>query len=135
MGSRKRLPMYTQTTDQSLTFVLEGTEQALALRAKIRIEVEDITSVEWKEKFYDWPKMLVRMPGSYLPSWIMAGSYWTDDGWDFVFAKKPKGLIKPMLFDVLVITTSKNRYKRVIIRMKKKQAKEIESWFKRVRKN
>jgi hypothetical protein len=71
------------------------------------------------------------MPGSYLPAWIMAGSYWSEEGWDFVLAKKPKGLMQPVLFDVLVVETKKDRYKRVIIRMKEEKSKEILKWWKK----
>ena len=124
--------MYTITTNDSLSFIMEGTEQVLSFRAKIRINVEDITSISWEERFTDWPSLQVRMPGSYLPSWIMAGSYWNEEGWDFVLAKKPKGLTQPLLFDVLVVETTKNRYKRVIMRMEADRAKEIIRWWKEV---
>ena len=120
--------MYTVTTTDSLSFILEGTEQVLALRAKIKIAKEDIVSIKWHEKFNNWPDMLIRMPGSYLPTWIMAGSYWSDDGWDFVLAKKPKGMTRPLLFDVLVVETKLDRYKRVIIRMGMSQANEVIGW-------
>ena len=72
---------------------------------------------------------MMRMPGSYLPRWIMAGSYWSDEGWDFIYAHKPKGLIKPILHKVLVITTKKDKYKRLIIETNKENAQEIESWW------
>ena len=122
--------MYTTTTKNSLTFVLEGTEQVLSFRAKVKIAREDIASIAWHEKFSEWPSLQVRMPGSYLPSWIMAGSYWSDDGWDFVLAKKPKGMMQPVLFDVLVVETTQNRYRRVIIRMEQDKAREVIDWWK-----
>ena len=123
--------MYTTTTNENLTFVLEGTEQVLAFRAKINIAREDIVNITWHDRFNDWPSLQVRMPGSYLPSWIMAGSYWSEEGWDFVLAKKPKGLMQPILFDVLVVETKKDRYKRVMIRMKKEKVDEILKWWKK----
>ena len=122
--------MYSETTNESLTFVLEGKEQVVALRAKVRVNREDIVSVGWYEKFQDWPNFIIRMPGSFLPNWMMAGSYWNDEGWDFVFAKKPKGTIKPVLFNVLVVETNKSRYKRVIIQMEKPESNEILNWWK-----
>ncbi len=69
------------------------------------------------------------MPGSYLPRWIMAGSYWSDDGWDFVYAKKPRGMLKPILHNVLVVTTTKDRYKRIIVEITKENANEITHWL------
>lgn len=122
--------MYTVTTKDNISFILEGTEPILAFRAKISVDKKDIISVKWCEKFNDWPDMQIRMPGSYLPSWIMAGSYWNDEGWDFVLAKKPKGLTQRMLFDVLVIETTKDKYRRVILRMSKDKAKPILQWWK-----
>lgn len=123
--------MYTVTTKDSLSFILEGTEPILAFRAKVSVDKKDITSIYWTEKFKDWPDLAVRMPGSYLPSWIMAGSYWTEKGWDFVLAKKPKGMPQPILFDVLVVETTKDKYKRIIIRMEKDKAETILDWWKR----
>lgn len=122
--------MYTVTTKNSLSFILEGTEQILAFKAKVAVNREEITSLTWHEKFNEWPDLLVRMPGSYLPAWIMAGSYWHEEGWDFVLAKKPKGLTQPLLFDVLVIETSLQRYRRIIIRMSKETAKPVLDWWK-----
>jgi len=120
--------MYTLTTKDSISFVLEGSEQVLAFRAKVTVALTDILNISWHEKFSDWPSLQVRMPGSYLPAWIMAGSYWNDEGWDFVLAKKPKGLMVPVLFDVLVIETSKAKYRRIIVQMSQKKAQEIIKW-------
>lgn len=122
--------MYAVTTKDSLSFILEGTEQILAFRAKVSVDRHDIISVKWYDKFNNWPSLLIRMPGSYLPTWIMAGSYWSDDGWDFVLAKKPRGLLQPLLFDVLVIETKLPKYRRIILRMKKDKADEVMKWWK-----
>lgn len=122
--------MYTLTTNDSLSFILEGAEQVLAFRAKVKIEKSDIINISWHEKFSDWPSLQVRMPGSYLPSWIMAGSYWNEDGWDFVLAKKPKGLLQPLLFSVVVVETKKPKYKRVIFKLSNSKAQELIDWWK-----
>lgn len=121
--------MYYTLTNSTLAFILEGSEQIVALRAKIRVEKPDIISMQWHEVFSEWNTLLVRMPGSYLPGWIMAGSYWTEDGWDFVFAKKPRGLLRPILHSVLVITTKRPRYRRLVIETTEENAKEIISWW------
>lgn len=122
--------MYTVTTTDSLSFILEGAEQVLAFRAKVKINKSDILSIKWYEKFSDWPSLQVRMPGSYLPAWIMAGSYYSEEGWDFVLAKKPKGLMQPLLFDVLVVETKKDKYKRVVLKMSQSEAEAIIEWWK-----
>lgn len=122
--------MYYTITNSRVSFILEGTEQVLALRAKVNVDKSDITDVQWHEAFSEWSTVLIRMPGSYMPRWVMAGSYWTDDGWDFVFAKKPRGMLRPILHKVLVITTKKPRYRRLIIETTKENAREIINWWK-----
>ncbi len=122
--------MYHTLTNSKLALILEGTEQVLALRAKITVERSDIEDIQWHDVFSDWSSMMVRMPGSYLPHWVMAGSYWTEEGWDFVFAKRPRGILKPILHNVVLITTKKSRYKRIIVEITKENAREIIAWWK-----
>lgn len=121
--------MYYTLTKSSISLILEGSEQILAMRAKITVEKEDIEDAQWFEVFSEWESMMVRMPGSYLPHWIMAGSYWTENGWDFVFAKKPRGMMRPILHEVLVLTTKKTRYRRLIVKLSKENAREIIAWW------
>lgn len=122
--------MYYTFTTTSVSFILEGTEQVAALRAKVRVEKSDITDITWHSVFSDWNSMMVRMPGSYLPRWIMAGSYWSDEGWDFVYARKPRGMMKPILHKIMVITTNKDKYRRIILETSKENMQEIKSWWK-----
>src|SRR6056297_1710153 len=117
--------MYYTLTNETLAVILEGTEQVVALRAKIEVKKADIISVSWHDSFRDWPSWHMRMPGSYLPKWVMAGSYWGDDGWDFVYAGKPKGIIKPILHNVLVVTTKQDKFRRVILQSTKENYEEI----------
>ncbi len=121
--------MYYTLTNTAVSFILEGAEQVAALRAKVSVEKADILDIAWHEVFADWNGMMVRMPGSYLPRWIMAGSYWTDEGWDFVYARKPRGMLKPILHKVLVLNTKKERYKRIIIETTQENAQEIIQWW------
>ncbi len=121
--------MYYTLTKGAVAFILEGREQVAALRAKVTVEKEDIVAIQWRDVFRDWSPMLVRMPGSYLPRFIMAGSYWSDDGWYFVYARKPRGLAKPILHNVIVIETKKDRYKYLVIETAKENAQEIIAWW------
>ena len=122
--------MYYTLTTETISFVLEGAEQVTALRAKVSVNKADILSIKWYDSFNEWPAWHMRMPGSYLPKWVMAGSYWGDMDWDFVLAKKPRGMIKPLLHNVLVIMTNKERYRRIIIQTTKDNYNEIVSWYK-----
>lgn len=122
--------MYYTLTNSSLAFILEGPEQVAALRAKVVIELSDITNMEWMDVFAGWNKWLIRLPGTYMPKMIMAGSYWSEEGWEFVYAKKPKGFSRPILHDVLVIRTNKDRYSRLVIETTKENAQEMINWWK-----
>lgn len=121
--------MYVNTTDTTLTVVLEGKEQLFAFKAKVVVPKGTIQSISYHKTFSEWRGMEIRIPGSYMPSWLMAGSYWTDQGWDFIYAKKPKGVIKPELTNVLVINTDLNRYNRIIIGLPQNRSKELIDWF------
>ncbi len=122
--------MYYTLTNSTLSFVLEGSEQVYALRAKVDIPKDTILEIQWHDTFSDWNNFFIRMPGSYLPKWIMAGSYWTDNGWEFVFCRKPRGFSRPILYNVVVITTNQNRYKRLVIELSKEKSDEIIMWWK-----
>lgn len=122
--------MYFTTTNQTLTMILEGREQIAALKAKVAAPKKSIKSINFYEEFTDWRKWEVRMPGTYAPKLLMAGSYWTEHGWDFIYAKKPQGFIKPILHNVMVIETDLTRYNRIIVGCGKKQFKELADWLK-----
>ncbi len=122
--------MTVTTTDDSLTLRLTKREMVNALRSKVVIPKSTVTSVEWKDVFKDWPPKELRIGGTYLPGVIMAGSYISSRGWDFVYAHKPKGWTRPELREVLVITTNRKRYRRIILSMPKSSAKEYEAWAK-----
>jgi hypothetical protein len=122
--------MYITTTNQSLNIILEGGEQIAALKAKVMLPKKIIKSITWYEHFNDWCNWEVRIGGSYVPRWLMAGSYWTEQGWDFVYANKPKGMVKPRLDNVMVVETNQNRYHRVIITGTKKQTNQLLKWWK-----
>lgn len=121
--------MYYTLSDTDLTFVLERAEQVAALRAKVTIPIESIKHIEWHAIFSDWQSLMIRMPGSYMPRFVMAGSYWTDEGWDFVYARKPRGLRVPILHKVLVVSTNQDKYRRIIIETTKDNADEIIHWW------
>jgi hypothetical protein len=80
--------------------------------------------------FDEWRRWEVRMPGASIPGHLVAGSYWTEEGWDFVYVVNPRGFIKPKADNVLVIETSQSRYKRIILSYDEAEAKKIVSWWK-----
>lgn len=122
--------MYLTLTNETANVILEGREQVAALKAKVSIPKNSIISASWQPTFKDWRSWEVRMPGSYLPKRLLAGSFWTEDGWDFVYSLKPhSGLTRPQLSNVLVLETDLNRYRRVIIGIDKAEAQKLIKWW------
>lgn len=122
------------TDKKDICIEMHGREQLWAVRAKVRVPVDTIKDIRFEEKFQDWRKWQVRMPGTHAPRLLLAGSYWTELGWDFLYIKRPSRFINPMVFNVLVIETDQNRYARVIIDSTEKEAKKLIQWWKKQKK-
>lgn len=122
------------TDKKDICIEMHGREQLWAVRAKVRVPVDTIKDIRFEEKFQDWRKWQVRMPGTHAPRLLLAGSYWTELGWDFLYIKRPSRFINPMVFNVLVIETDQNRYARVIIDSTEKEAKKLIRWWKKQKK-
>lgn len=120
------------TNSEGLGLELHGREQLWTLRAKISVPLKTIQSINFRDDFQDWRKWQVRMPGTNAPKLLMAGSYWTEEGWDFLYAKRPAGFYKPKLNDVLVIETDQARYKRIILSIDKSEASRISKWWRKI---
>ena len=122
----------TITTDQSgLSIILHGVEQFWALRAKLVIPREDIVGISYQSNFEDWRRWEVRMPGASIPGHLVAGSFWTEEGWDFLYIVDPRGFIKPKADNVLVIETKQDRYRRIVVSYDASQAAQIVAWWKK----
>lgn len=126
--------MKISTTNEGICVELRGKEQFWALRAKIAVPLETIESLSFEPQFSSWRKVEVRMPGTNAPRLLLAGSYWTEEGWDFLYIKRPIGFYKPKVHDVLVIETTENRYKRVIVTCDQKEAQDIIKWWQKASK-
>ncbi len=127
--------MTIRTEDQGICIELHGQEQFWALRAKISILKETIKNVRFETMFRDWRKWEVRMPGTHAPKLLLAGSYWTEEGWDFLYIRRPIGFINPRVENVLVIETDQNRYRRVIVSSNEEEASGIIKWWNRQNKS
>lgn len=123
----------TITADENGVWVeLHGQEQLWALRAKVSIPKEAIKDLRFESSFNDWRKWEVRMPGAGAPRLLLAGSYWTEEGWDFLYIRRPsRGVFKPDVENVIVIETDQNRYRRVIVSCDKSEADKIVKWWKK----
>ncbi|MDB5183252.1 MAG: hypothetical protein JWO47_1036 [Candidatus Saccharibacteria bacterium] len=123
--------MIITTEEDGLCVILHGREQLWALRAKLQINRDDILNISFVGMFDDWRKWEVRMPGASIPGRLLAGSYWTEEGWDFVYVVNPRGFVKPKADNVLVIETDQTRYKRIILSYDTAEAKRIVAWWKK----
>jgi hypothetical protein len=116
------------TTKKELVIALRGREQVWALKAKITIAKKDIKTIEFKEVFKDWRKWEVRLPGTGLPGRLIAGSFWTEEGWDFLYLTHPHGLRNPFVHNVLYIETKLPKYRRIILSVPKEDVKSVLKW-------
>ena len=120
--------MIFKTTKDSLIITLSGQEQVWALKAKVVVAKKDIVKIEYFETFKNWRKWEVRLPGTGAPGILFAGSFWTEEGWDFLYLKRPHGLFKPFVHNVLCIETTLSRYRRIIISCDKNAVEDILKW-------
>ena len=116
------------TQGNELTVELEGREQLWALKSKIIVQRKDIISARYMSKFMAWRKWELRLPGAGLPGVLVAGSFWTEQGWDFLYIKNPQGWLNPEVRKVLVIETKLPKYRRIIISCPLEQASEVVAW-------
>lgn len=123
--------MTLTTSDDTLSLELHGREQFWAMRAKIKVPAGTIKNIHYEPEFQDWRKWEVRMPGTHAPKLLLAGSYWTEEGWDFLYIKRPVGFIKPKVTSVLVIETDQNRYCRIVVSVDEAEGKKVIDWWKK----
>ncbi len=121
--------MIINTNENGLRIELHGREQVWAMRAKIDVIRDTITNIRFEPTFQEWRKWEVRIPGTAVPRLLFSGSYWTENGWDFLYIKKPRGILKPIVNDVLVIETNQNRYCRIIVSVTAEEAGRIIKWW------
>lgn len=119
------------TSAKELTIVLDRKEQIAAFKAKIIIKRSEVVSLTWHPIFSDWRKWEVRLPGASIPRRLIAGSYWTEMGWDFLYLRRPVGFRKPKVAEVGVFELKNHsRYERVIISMSKADFDHLAKWQK-----
>lgn len=119
------------TSAKELTIVLDRKEQIAAFKAKIVIKKSGITSLTWHNVFSDWRKWEVRLPGASIPRRLIAGSYLTEKGWDFLYLRHPVGFRKPKVADVAVLELKDHaRYERVVLSMSKLDFDHLAKWQK-----
>ncbi len=123
--------MKITTNEDGLCVILHGREQLWALRAKLQINRDDIMNIRYMSLFDEWRKWEVRMRGASIPGHLVAGSYWTEEGWDFVYIIDPRGFVKPKADNVLVIETEQDRFRRIILSYDKAEAESIVAWWKK----
>lgn len=120
----------TITADQDgLSIILHGREQMWALRAKVNVPKSAIKNIHYEILFEDWRKWEIRMPGASIPGHLVAGSFWTEEGWDFLYVVNPRGFVKPKADKVLVVETTQNRYSRIITSCEPREAAKIIKWW------
>lgn len=112
-----------------LVVTLKGHEKLLGFKNHLLIDKENIERITWEPSFDDWHSIELRMPGTGAPGALIAGSFWTKEGWDFLYVKRPHGVFKPRLTNVVVIETNLHRYRRFILSCPQNQAQAIIDWW------
>ena len=120
--------MIFKTDKEALTIELHGKEQIMAVKAKVVVPKSTIKVCEWRETFNDWRKWEVRLPGAGIPKRIIAGSFWTEEGWDFLYLLKPHSFVNPFVHSVLYIETTEHKFARIVVSCDEKQANTIAKW-------
>jgi hypothetical protein len=118
------------TDNKTLTIEMQGQEQLWALKNKIIVLKKDILKIEFIELFKDWRKWEVRLPGTGMPGKLVAGSFWTEQGWDFIYLKNPHGWLNPLAHNVLFIETKLPKFKRIILSSNFEETKILINWAK-----
>lgn len=116
------------TTKDALTIELTGREQIWALKSKLIIPKKRIARILFLDIFKDWRKYELRLPGTGMPGKLVAGSFWTEEGWDFLYLKNPHGWLHPYAQHVLCIETDMQKFKRIIVSCDKDQANILANW-------
>mgnify|MGYP000979119964 CR=1 FL=1 len=116
------------TTPKLLSIELHGREQLWALKAKIEVAKKDIQLLEYRDTFANWRKWEVRLPGTGMPGKLIAGSFWTEEGWDFLYLTNPHGWVEPFVHNVLYIETNQQKFKRIIISCTPDEAAPVVAW-------
>lgn len=119
------------TDNNGLSVIMRGREQMWSLRAKVSIPKASIKDIRFEKLFEDWRKWEIRMPGASVPGHLVAGSYWTEEGWDFLYITEPRGFVKPKADNVLIIETNQNRYNRIIISSTQEETAKIIKWWRK----
>lgn len=121
--------MKFSTDHEKLIISLKGFEQFWGLKNHLFVQKQHLVNVSWHPSFDDWRQLEIRLPGTSAPGALVAGSFWTHEGWDFVYVRRPHGLFKPRAANVIVIETNLHRYRRIIVSCSKKEAGEIIGWW------
>ncbi|HEY7294850.1 MAG TPA: hypothetical protein VH916_07395 [Dehalococcoidia bacterium] len=101
-----------EIADGTLSIIMEGMDKLWALKSRLDIPLEHVVSVAHDPaQAKRWPRGL-RLPGSFIPGVLTAGSYWKSghgdgDGWSFWDVHNAE--------QAIVIETNHEHYKRVVV--------------------
>ena len=97
-----------------LSVIIEGMDKLWAMKSQLEIPLAHITGVAHDPaQASRWPRGM-RLPASFIPGVITAGSYWKpghgeSDGWSFWDVHDPA--------QAIVISTSHEHYKTIVVGM------------------
>lgn len=107
--------MYLRIDNNQLIVALEGWERLIAFQRRVVVPISAVTQVQVGEPqsgFWDW-----RIPGTFIPGLIKAGTYYSKRGREFWYVTRPR------FTHCLILELSGHRFVRVIL-----SPKDPEAW-------
>lgn len=108
--------MHLTTTQSTLKIQLESSERlwAFHLSGHIEVPLESIQSVRLERPETTWHEL--RAPGTCLPGFIKAGTYYTQRGREFWYVlRASKGAANGESQNCLCLDMSEGYYKRIVL--------------------
>ncbi len=102
---------------KELKISLSFWESVWSIKRSLVVRLDQITEVNGNKPKWGW--LVLRLPGTFVPGVIRAGSYWTKRGWEFWYAVRKRPFVTLELRD--------HHYKRIIL-----TTRDADKWMKQI---
>lgn len=116
------------TTPDTLEIRLHGMERVWSLRSWVFVPRSYIQSVTWHPK-YIGKASLWRIAGTGAPGVLYAGYFRGQGHTQFLYVKRPKGLLRFSAKNILEVQTKNFRFNRLLLSLTPTQAKRVQKWW------
>ncbi len=109
--------MKLEIRGKELTISLSFWESVFSIKRTVRVRTDQVVEAHQREPITGW--LDLRMPGTFVPGVIRAGSYLTRRGWEFWYAVRKRPFLTLELKD--------HRYKRLVL-----TTHDADKWMKQI---